>query len=160
MLGFLNINKPQGLTSHDCVARVRKILGIKRIGHSGTLDPMAVGVLPIAVNQATRLLPYLQGGKAYKAVIKFGLVTTTDDREGETIADQPCPHLTLEQIKEHLPQFIGTIEQVPPSSAPLKLRAKNSTTSPDRGSPLPCPPAQSRSHRSKCCNGNQAPTPN
>lgn len=124
MLGFLNINKPQGLTSHDCVARVRKILGIKRIGHSGTLDPMAVGVLPIAVNQATRLLPYLQGGKAYKAVIKFGLVTTTDDREGETIADQPCPHLTLEQIKEHLPQFIGTIEQVPPQFSAIKVEGK------------------------------------
>lgn len=120
MLGFVNLNKPRGLTSHDCIANLRKVLGIKRIGHSGTLDPLAQGVLPIAVNQATRLLPYLPGGKAYKAVIKFGQSTTTDDREGEILQDCPCPWLTLEQVKAKLPLFIGRIEQVPPRYSAIK----------------------------------------
>ncbi len=124
MIGFLNINKPQGMTSHDCVAKVRKILGTRRVGHSGTLDPMAVGVLPIAVNQATRLLPYLPPGKAYKAVIRFGQITTTDDREGEIISDKPCPSLTLEAVETYLPKFIGTIEQFPPAFSAIKIGGK------------------------------------
>lgn len=124
MIGFLNINKPQGMTSHDCVARVRKILGTKRVGHSGTLDPMAVGVLPIAVNQATRLLPYLPPGKAYNAVIRFGQTTTTDDREGETICATPCPSLTLEVVLTYLSNFIGTIQQVPPAFSAVKIGGK------------------------------------
>jgi tRNA pseudouridine55 synthase len=124
VIGFLNINKPQGMTSHDCVAKVRKILGTRRVGHSGTLDPMALGVLPIAVNQATRLLPYLPTGKAYRAVIRFGQTTTTDDREGEILSDRPCPSLTLEEVEKHLAKFIGTIEQVPPAFSAIKIGGK------------------------------------
>ena len=126
MIGFLNINKPEGLTSHDCVAQMRRRLGISRIGHSGTLDPMATGVLLLGVNQATRLLPYLPSSKVYKATVKFGQTTTTDDREGEVLQDTPCPSLTLEEVKQHLPQFIGTISQVPPAFSAIKIGGKRS----------------------------------
>ncbi|MCS6958668.1 MAG: tRNA pseudouridine(55) synthase TruB [Pseudanabaenaceae cyanobacterium SKYGB_i_bin29] len=122
--GFLNINKPLGITSHDCLLQVKKALGVKKAGHSGTLDPLATGVLPIALNQATRLLPYLPGGKAYRAVIKFGLATTTDDREGEVMQDQPCPHLHLDEVEKLLPQFVGTIEQIPPAYSAIKVQGK------------------------------------
>lgn len=72
--GFVNLNKPPGSTSHDCVAKVRRIFQMKRVGHGGTLDPMATGVLPIALGPATRLLPYLPTAKAYRGVIRLGLV--------------------------------------------------------------------------------------
>ncbi len=124
MFGFLNVYKPEGMTSHDCVAQVRKRFGTKRVGHSGTLDPMAVGVLPIAVNQGTRLLPYLPPGKSYKAVIRFGQSSTTDDREGKIIADQPCPDLTLAEVEKHLPKFVGTIVQLPPAFSAIKQGGK------------------------------------
>ncbi|MFN3361310.1 MAG: tRNA pseudouridine(55) synthase TruB [Pseudanabaenaceae cyanobacterium] len=122
--GFVNVHKPLGITSHDCLLQVKKTLRVKKAGHSGTLDPLATGVLPIALNQATRLLPYLPTGKAYRAVIKFGLATTTDDKEGEVIQDHPCPHLQLEDVRPLLPQFIGTIEQVPPAYSAIKVQGK------------------------------------
>ena len=80
--GFINLNKALSWTSHDCVARVRRLLNTKKVGHGGTLDPLASGVLPIAVGRATRLLPYLPSRKAYRAVIRFGVATTTDDLDG------------------------------------------------------------------------------
>src|SRR5687767_9558885 len=86
LFGFLNVNKPSGMTAHDVVSRVRKLLRIKQVGHGGTLDPMATGVLPLAIGKATRLLRFLEGDKVYVAGIKFGLSTTTDDVEGDTIA--------------------------------------------------------------------------
>ncbi|GBD54486.1 tRNA pseudouridine(55) synthase TruB [Microcystis aeruginosa NIES-298] len=114
MFGFLNLNKPPDWTSHDCVAKVRKILKTKRVGHGGTLDPMATGVLPIAVGSATRLLPYLPENKAYRAKIQLGLSTDTDDITGKAIATCPCADLTLEAVKPHLAEFIGNIAQIPP----------------------------------------------
>ena len=77
--GFVVIDKPAGLTSHDCVNRLRKVFGIKKIGHSGTLDPSVTGVLPIAIGDATRLISYLQGSKAYTGIIQLGTTTNTDD---------------------------------------------------------------------------------
>lgn len=124
MQGFLNLNKPNGLTSHDCVARVRRLLRTKKVGHGGTLDPAAEGVLPIAVGRATRLLPYLASGKAYRAVIRFGVTTTTDDLEGEVLTQQPTTHLQLDQIQRVLPQFLGIIEQVPPSYSAIQVEGK------------------------------------
>ncbi|BAZ32730.1 tRNA pseudouridine synthase B [Cylindrospermum sp. NIES-4074] len=124
MQGFLNLNKPFGWTSHDCVARVRKLLRLKRVGHAGTLDPMATGVLPIALGKATRLLQYLPGEKAYKATIRLGVRTTTDDLEGEAIATQPSPGLNLADVKAALCQFIGTIEQIPPSYSAIQVEGK------------------------------------
>ncbi|HAO12917.1 MAG TPA: tRNA pseudouridine(55) synthase TruB [Planktothrix sp. UBA8407] len=124
MYGFLNLNKSAGFTSHDCVARVRRILRLKRVGHAGTLDPAATGVLPMALGKATRLLQFLPSNKAYHARIKFGVTTTTDDLEGETLTVQSVPNLQLEQIQEIIPQFIGKIEQVPPIYSAIHVQGK------------------------------------
>ncbi len=122
--GFLNLNKPLGFTSHDCVAKVRRILKLKRVGHAGTLDPAATGVLPIALGRATRLLQYLPSDKAYHATIRFGLTTATDDLEGEVLAKQPASGLTLEAVKSKLPLFQGTIQQVPPNYSAIQVQGK------------------------------------
>lgn len=124
MQGFLNLNKPTGLTSHDCVARVRRLLRIKRVGHGGTLDPGATGVLPIAVGKATRLLQFLPSDKAYKATIQLGVTTTTDDLAGEVVNSQLGVHLSLEQVAAALKQFEGKIQQVPPSYSAIQISGK------------------------------------
>ncbi|OUL29467.1 tRNA pseudouridine(55) synthase TruB [Nostoc sp. 106C] len=121
MQGFLNLNKPFGWTSHDCVARVRKLLRLKRVGHAGTLDPAATGVLPIAFGKATRLLQYLPSSKAYNATIRLGVRTTTDDLQGEIITSAPCSGLSLAEVKSLLPQFEGKIEQIPPSYSAIQV---------------------------------------
>lgn len=131
--GFLNLNKPLEWTSHDCVAKVRRLLQQKRVGHGGTLDPAASGVLPIALGKATRLLPFLPTGKAYRATILLGLSTTTDDLEGEilgTFCDlplaQPCSpcSLTLPDIQLALTRFQGTITQLPPRYSAIQVAGK------------------------------------
>lgn len=124
MLGFLNLHKPSGLTSHDCVAKVRKLLKIKKVGHGGTLDPLATGVLPIAVGKATRLLSYLPKDKSYQARVRFGVTTSTDDLEGEVIQTQDASHLSLEAVAAILPQFIGEIEQIPPAYSAISVGGK------------------------------------
>jgi tRNA pseudouridine55 synthase len=124
MSGFLNLNKPLGITAHDCVSRVRKLLKQKQVGHSGTLDPAASGVLPIAVGQATRLIRFLPEGKAYLAKIRFGVVTNTDDLEGEILQQQPCSHLSLAEISLELPKFLGSIVQRPPSFSAISVGGK------------------------------------
>jgi tRNA pseudouridine55 synthase len=122
--GFLNLNKPYNWTSHDCVARVRKLLRIKKVGHAGTLDPAATGVLPIAYGKATRLLQYLPENKAYNATIRFGIQTTTDDLQGENITSQPCPGLNFADVKTALAQFHGKIEQIPPIYSAIQVDGK------------------------------------
>ncbi|MDZ7966638.1 MAG: tRNA pseudouridine(55) synthase TruB [Nostoc sp. DedSLP03] len=122
--GFLNLNKPFGWTSHDCVARVRKLLRLKRVGHAGTLDPAATGVLPIALGKATRLLQYLPENKAYKATIRLGVRTTTDDLEGEIISSQACAGLSLAEVKTALAKFEGKIEQIPPNYSAIQVDGK------------------------------------
>ena len=122
--GFINLNKPAGMTSHDCVGRVRRLLKLKRVGHGGTLDPTVTGVLPIALGRATRLLQFLQHNKAYQGTIRFGLTTATDDLEGEIIHSQPSPDLTLEKVQSALPKFIGKIEQFPPSFSAVQVGGK------------------------------------
>ena len=120
MDGFLNLNKPQDFTSHDCVAKLRKILNTKKIGHGGTLDPSATGVLPIAIGKATRLLQFLPTEKAYQAKVRFGIVTTTDDLEGDITKKTYSSHLTLETVKPYLKEFLGNIEQIPPAFSAIK----------------------------------------
>jgi tRNA pseudouridine55 synthase len=122
--GFLNLNKPAGLTSHDCVARVRRLLRLKRVGHGGTLDPAATGVLPIALGRATRLLQYLPQEKAYRATIRLGVRTTTDDLEGDVIATESAAGLTLESVLPFLKRFEGKIQQVPPSYSAIQVKGK------------------------------------
>lgn len=122
--GFLNLNKPFGFTSHDCVAKVRRILGTKKVGHAGTLDPAATGVLPIAVGRATRLLQYLHHDKAYQATIRFGITTATDDLEGEILTQQAAPGLSLDLVRDKLPLFQGVIEQIPPNYSAIQIEGK------------------------------------
>jgi tRNA pseudouridine55 synthase len=122
--GFLNLNKSPDWTSHDCVAKLRRILNTKKIGHGGTLDPKAVGVLPIAIGKATRLLQYLPAGKAYRALIRLGVQTTTDDLEGEIVYSEPARDVTIEQVRAAIPQFIGKIEQTPPIYSAIQVNGQ------------------------------------
>ena len=119
--GLLNINKPPGITSHDVVARVRKLAGQRRVGHAGTLDPMATGVLLVFLGKATRLIEYVVGSrKQYRATICFGTSTNTLDAEGEITATSNASHLTETQLRALLPNFLGEIEQVPPLYSAIK----------------------------------------
>lgn len=113
MFGFLNINKPKGMTSHDVVSRLRRILKIKQVGHSGTLDPMATGVLPIALGKATRLIEYLSDEKEYIATMQFGVISDSYDSEGnvEKFSDKVINQSELESF---IPEFVGEIRQTPP----------------------------------------------
>ena len=124
MFGFINLNKPAGFTSHDCVAKLRKLLNTKKVGHGGTLDPAATGVLPIAIGKATRLLQFLPESKAYRARIRLGVTTTTDDLEGKVIQSTAEVNLEDSQIITSLNNFIGTIEQVPPIYSAIKKDGK------------------------------------
>ena len=119
--GLLNINKPAGITSHDVVDRVRRILGQKRVGHAGTLDPAATGILLVCAGQATRLVEYLvPGTKTYQGAIVLGRSTNTYDREGETSAEADTTHLDRRLVEGAMAGFIGEIEQVPPPYSAIK----------------------------------------
>lgn len=122
--GFLNLDKPAGLTSHDCVAVVRRVLRTRQVGHGGTLDPAATGVLPIAVGRATRFLAFLSGDKVYRATFRFGQRSDTDDAEGQIQVGSPCPELSREQVEECLREFVGEIWQVPPLYSAIKRQGK------------------------------------
>jgi tRNA pseudouridine55 synthase len=122
--GFLVLDKPAGLSSHSCVAQVRRAYGLKRVGHGGTLDPAVTGVLPIALGPATRLLPYLSGEKTYRGVIQLGITTTTDDLEGEVLQHQPLPTLSQEQLEAALDGFRGAIEQRPPAVSAVHVNGQ------------------------------------
>jgi tRNA pseudouridine55 synthase len=113
------------MTSHDVVARVRKTLKQKRVGHTGTLDPMASGVLPLCLGQATRVAEYLsESGKAYQAEITFGAVTDTYDAEGTILSTRDASALTREQIEEMLPAFLGRQMQQPPRYSAIKIQGQ------------------------------------
>lgn len=115
VVGFINVLKPPGFTSHEVVQELRRLLKVKRIGHGGTLDPLAAGVLPVAVGKATRLLEYLQGGvKAYRAEFILGLKTDTQDLGGRVLARKHCPPFTERDLQAATGPFTGTIMQVPP----------------------------------------------
>ncbi len=122
--GILNINKPRGLTSHDVVDRVRELSGIRRVGHAGTLDPIATGVLVVCLGRATRLVRFImESPKAYRATLRLGVSTTTHDAEGEVTGEAPVS-VTLEEIKEALKSFTGRIEQIPPLYSAIKVGGK------------------------------------
>ncbi len=119
--GVLNVDKPAGCTSHDVVGRVRRLAGLRQVGHAGTLDPMATGVLVLCLGRATRLLEYLTGQpKTYLAEVTLGVATNTYDAEGEVVSRQPAPALTREHIDRALDAFRGAIMQRPPAFSALK----------------------------------------
>lgn len=123
MFGFLNVYKPQGKTSHDVVAVLRRITKIKQIGHTGTLDPFAEGVLPICIGKATRLIEYLDDDKAYVGTVQFGKSTTTYDIEGEGV-NFSDKKITQEELEKALANFRGEIEQLPPIYSAIKVNGK------------------------------------
>ena len=113
------------MTSHDVVARVRRALGTRKVGHAGTLDPMATGVLVLGVNRATRLLGHLMlTEKRYDATIRLGASTTTDDAEGEVVATAPTGHLTEDGVRAALAAFVGEIDQKPTAVSAIKVDGK------------------------------------
>jgi len=140
LCGFLVIDKPQGLTSHDCVNRVRRAYGLRRVGHGGTLDPAVTGVLPIALGPATRLLPYLPEGKAYRGVIQLGLRTSSDDLEGEILSREPVPTLMQEELQRALEAFRGEILQTPPQVSAVHVNGERAYRRVRRGEQLDLAP--------------------
>ena len=125
MHGFALINKAPGITSHDVVAQARKRYETKKVGHAGTLDPMATGVLVLGIGSATRLLQYVTDGtKKYEATIRLGQSTHTDDREGEVVATTNAAGISEDEIKSGIKNFIGKIKQKPSSVSAIKIDGK------------------------------------
>lgn len=120
--GVLVIDKPAGMTSHDVVAVVRRVVGQRRVGHTGTLDPGATGVLVCCLGRATRLVPYLQAGsKTYAATMVLGRVTTSQDADGEVVATADASHVDEEAFCAALQRYVGAIEQIPPMVSAVKV---------------------------------------
>ena len=126
MNGIINLKKEAGMTSHDAVFKLRKILGTKKIGHGGTLDPDVVGVLPIAVGKATRMVEFMQDeGKVYEGEITLGYSTTTEDASGEVVAETPVLSLLDETIvDEAIASLTGPITQIPPMYSAVKVNGR------------------------------------
>jgi len=119
--GFFNLDKPLGMTSHTVVAKLRRLLNIKKVGHAGTLDPLATGVLVMCVGPATRLSEYaMSSTKRYMASVTLGVETTTYDAEGEIVAEKDATHISLADVEQVLPAFTGEIDQLPPLYSAIK----------------------------------------
>lgn len=124
MDGFLNLNKPAGWTSHDCVGKLRRIFQTRQVGHGGTLDPDATGVLPVAIGRATRFLQFLSGGKSYRATFVLGKTSTTDDASGDITREQSAIAINEAAVRAALPHFIGDIQQIPPVYSAIRRQGK------------------------------------
>ncbi len=122
--GFLVINKDKGCTSHDCVKQIRKLLNTKKVGHTGTLDPEVIGILPIAIGSATRFIQYLPQGKTYIGQIKLGIRTNTDDIHGEIINQKSWPKISDEKLDQYLNKFRGIIKQIPPKVSSVHINGE------------------------------------
>ena len=122
--GIVIVDKPKGWTSHDVVGKLRRLFGERRIGHAGTLDPMATGVLPVFVGRATRAVEFMEGAdKEYLAGIKFGLETDTQDISGNIVSESDC-RITADELAAALEKFTGEIQQVPPMYSAIKINGK------------------------------------
>ncbi len=142
MNGLLVIDKPAGITSHDVVARLRKIAGERTIGHLGTLDPLATGVLPLLLGKFTRLAQFFADSeKAYTGIIRFGFATDTYDAEGEPVGPLVEPDLALDQIRAAAARFHGEIEQTPPPFSAKKIGGKPAYKLARAGKPVELRPA-------------------
>jgi tRNA pseudouridine55 synthase len=125
VLGFLVVDKPPGITSHDVVAVMRAVLGIKKVGHTGTLDPFATGVLPLAVGRATRLIPFLdEKVKVYEGTVTLGRSMDTGDPTGSVLAEAPVPPLNVDHVRAVFDAFRGPMMQTPPPYSAVKLNGK------------------------------------
>lgn len=155
--GFLNIDKPAGMTSHDVVAKLRRLAQQRRVGHGGTLDPAATGVLPVALGEATRLVDYfVEGRKAYRAVIRLGVTTTTDDAEGAIVGERPIPLLKIDDLHTFVQPFIGAIQQVPPMYSAIQIGGQRMYDLARKGQVIDLPPRTVEIDRIEVC-GWQSP---
>ena len=123
MFGFLNINKPSGITSHKVISVLRKITGVKQIGHAGTLDPLASGVLPVAIGKASKLIDYLPSDKSYRVGMYLGMTSDTYDTEG-VIVKTGFKNITLDEVEKVLPMFRGKTRQIPPAYSAVHYNGK------------------------------------
>ncbi|KGG16210.1 MULTISPECIES: tRNA pseudouridine(55) synthase TruB [unclassified Prochlorococcus] len=153
--GFLAIDKPLGLTSHDCVNRLRKVYGVKRIGHGGTLDPAVTGVLPIAIGKATRLLSFLPSVKKYEGTIQLGIRTTTNDLQGEIISEGSWPELDLNSLHIFLNKFKGDILQRPPDFSSIHIKGERAYKKARRGESFELPSRKITVHNLELLNWNE-----
>jgi tRNA pseudouridine55 synthase len=139
--GLVVVDKPGGMTSHDVVARVRRLAGTRKVGHAGTLDPMATGVLLVGVGQATRLLGHLTlTDKAYDATVRLGAATTTDDAEGEVVSTGSVQHLTEDDVRAAAGGFVGELEQRPSSVSAVKVDGRRAYARVRAGEEVELPP--------------------
>jgi tRNA pseudouridine55 synthase len=139
--GLVVVDKPGGMTSHDVVSRIRRLARTRRVGHGGTLDPMATGVLVVGVERATRVLTYVVGSeKRYLATIRLGQATVTDDAEGEVVAQASTADVTEERVREVLRTFVGEINQVPSAVSAIKVAGVRSYARVRRGEDVDLPP--------------------
>lgn len=147
MRGFLAVDKPGGLTSHDVVDRIRRVTGVRKVGHAGTLDPMATGLLVVAVGPVTRLLRYAQGApKEYVADVRFGIATDSLDADGTEVERSPMP-LSAADVEAVLPRFRGEIQQVPPMVSAIKQGGVRLHVLARRGEEVPREPRTVTIHR-------------
>ena len=122
--GFLILDKSKNCTSHDCVKKIKKIFNVKKVGHTGTLDPQVTGVLPIALGSATRFIQYLPQEKSYIGIIQLGIKTITDDIYGEIIEQKDVPKLTFDDLDNSLNSFRGTFQQIPPKVSSVHINGE------------------------------------
>ncbi|MSO74992.1 MAG: tRNA pseudouridine(55) synthase TruB [Alphaproteobacteria bacterium] len=149
--GWLALDKPLGLSSAKAVAIVKRVTGAARVGHGGTLDPLATGILPIALGEATKTVQFVMGGrKSYRFTVRFGEARSTDDAEGEVIATSAIrPQAAA--IEAALPAFVGDILQVPPAFSALQIGGKRAYKAAREGTPLDLAPRRALIHRFELC---------
>ncbi len=146
--GILVIDKPAGWTAHDVVARVRRLTGERRVGHAGTLDPAATGVLPLCVGEATKVVEYLSAhGKTYLAAILLGTTTDTDDLDGWTMTERDAADISLEAVRAQLPRFTGEIMQTPPAYSAIHIGGQRAYAMARAGKVVDIPARQVVIHR-------------
>jgi tRNA pseudouridine55 synthase len=146
--GILVIDKPAGWTAHDVVARVRRLTGVRRVGHAGTLDPAATGVLPVCVGEATKVVEYLSAhGKTYLAAVLLGTTTDTDDLDGWIIAERGASDISREAVEERLPTFTGEITQIPPAYSAIHIDGQRAYALARAGKVVEVPARQVVVHR-------------
>jgi tRNA pseudouridine55 synthase len=158
--GLIVVDKPGGMTSHDVVARIRRLAKTRRVGHGGTLDPMATGVLIIGVNRATRLLTYVIGSaKSYTATIRLGQSTITDDAEGDVIASAPTAAITDDAIRTELARQVGEIDQIPSAVSAIKINGQRAYKRVRDGESVEIPARRITIHRLETLDIRRTTTP-
>ena len=145
--GLVVVDKPAGLTSHDVVARIRRLAGTRKVGHAGTLDPMATGVLVVGIDRATRLLGHLLlTDKSYDATVRLGVATTTDDAEGEVLVTAATDHLEESDVRAAFARFVGEIDQVPATVSAVKVDGRRAHRLAREGVEVELPPRRVTVH--------------